>query len=111
MSDCLLTISVVTPSLNKCQFIEDAIRSVLIQEGNFLIDFVIMDGGSPDNTLEIIRKYDRMIESEDVPVKCKGISLSTVSDRLIEDIPSIVSPEKEQQFLKNNKDIIFHVNT
>jgi glycosyltransferase involved in cell wall biosynthesis len=50
-------ISIVMPSFNQVQFIEEAIRSVLLQ-GYDDLEFMIMDGGSTDGTVDIIRKYE-----------------------------------------------------
>lgn len=49
-------ISIVTPSLNQGQFLETAIRSVLLQ-GYPNLEYIIIDGGSNDKSESIIRKY------------------------------------------------------
>lgn len=53
-------ISIITPSYNQGDFIEETIRSVLLQ-GYPNLEYIIIDGQSQDNSVEIIKKYESWI--------------------------------------------------
>lgn len=91
-------ISVVTPSYNQAEFIADTIKSILSQEGDFYIDYVIVDGASSDGSQKIIANFEAELKANCVIEKhhglefyvakkgfglnrCKGISYRWMSEK------------------------------
>jgi glycosyltransferase involved in cell wall biosynthesis len=54
-------ISIVTPSFNQGQYLEETIRSVLLQ-GYPNLEYLVFDGGSSDGSVELLHRYDAFLD-------------------------------------------------
>jgi glycosyltransferase involved in cell wall biosynthesis len=75
-------ISIIIPTLNQARFIEETIQSVLSQNYPNL-ELIVLDGGSTDNTLEILQKYSGALswisepDNGQVDAINKGLKMAT----------------------------------
>ena len=53
-------ISIVTPSFNQGAYIEETLRSILLQ-GYPNLEHIVIDGGSTDNSVAVIKQYERWL--------------------------------------------------
>jgi glycosyltransferase involved in cell wall biosynthesis len=76
-----MLISIVTPSYNQGHYLRETIESVINQQGDFHLDYIVVDGGSKDESIEIIRHYERMLNEGAWPVRCRGIRYRWISEK------------------------------
>jgi len=69
---------IVTPVLNGEKFLDQTILSVVSQAGPFTIRYHVQDGGSKDQTLQILAAWKSCL-ARDFPVFCEGIEFSFAS--------------------------------
>lgn len=76
-----MRISIVTPSYNSATFIEETIQSILSQWGNFELEYIVIDGGSSDKTINILEKYDKLLQNKKWTIKCQSLIFKWRSEK------------------------------
>ncbi len=74
-------ISIITPSFNQVDFIERTIVSVMSQKWNFELEYIIIDWWSTDWSVDIIKKYDKLIKTWEYKIKCNRIKYIWKSEK------------------------------
>ena len=74
------TIVVITPVMNAVAFIDETIRSVVSQTGDFSIRYHIQDGGSSDGTVELLKQWEEELRDGN-SLGGANVKFSWVSER------------------------------
>lgn len=74
-----MNFSIVTPSFNSGRFIRETIESVVSQEGDFIIEYIVVDNRSTDGTVDILREYERTLSTRPAS-RCRGVSFRWLSE-------------------------------
>jgi glycosyltransferase involved in cell wall biosynthesis len=75
------TFSIVTPSYNQGRYLAETIESVITQKGDFCIDYQVIDGGSTDESIHIIRHYEELIKNKHLIIKCRNVRFRWISEK------------------------------
>jgi glycosyltransferase involved in cell wall biosynthesis len=74
-------IFIVTAAFNSAETISRTINSVVSQSGHFSIHYHIQDGGSKDNTIQIIKNWKDLIERKIIPIYCSEVKITFCSEK------------------------------
>lgn len=111
-----MKISIITTNYNTDKYLERTIKSVLNQKGDFELEYIITDGGSIDNSLDIIKKYKDKIKYISEKDKGqsdginKGLKISTgdiVAFLNADDLYTEGALEKVVNYFKENPDCMW----
>lgn len=72
---------VVTPALNSAHFINSAIISVITQAGDFSVYYHIQDGGSTDETIDLLKQWEQLLSTRNPFIQCREIRFSWDSSK------------------------------
>ena len=111
-----MKISIITTNYNTDKYLEETIKSVLNQKGDFELEYIITDGGSTDNSLNIIKKYKDKLEYISEKDKGqsnginKGLKMATgdiVAFLNADDLYTEGALEKVVKYFKENPDCMW----
>jgi glycosyltransferase involved in cell wall biosynthesis len=73
--------SIITPTFNSERYLGETIESVLSQKGDFEIEHIIVDNWSQDNTIDIVKHYQRLITRDEYRPLCNKVEILYYQER------------------------------
>jgi glycosyltransferase involved in cell wall biosynthesis len=77
----VINIFIVTPAFNSAETISRTINSVVSQSGDFAIHYHIQDGGSKDDTVQVVKNWKELIERSVIPIYCKSVKITFSTEK------------------------------
>ena len=71
-----MKISIVTPSFGRLDFLEETISSVINQSGPFRLQYIVQDGGSGREIIDVYERWSKRLKTGAQPVRCEGVEFS-----------------------------------
>ncbi len=72
--------TIVTPVLDRPDFLEETINSVVNQKGAFEIEYIVQDGGTDPAVAEILESWNERIETRTFQPRCKSLKFEIHSE-------------------------------
>lgn len=68
-----MRISIITPTYNRISYLDATINSIVSQQGDFELEYIIQDGGSEPELIAILEKWHDRIKSKQFEIHCNSI--------------------------------------
>ena len=81
--DEAVDLSVIVPSYNAEKFIDDCMESILGQDTHYTLQVIVVDGGSRDRTMELLKKYQAQPRVIITEVKSRSSAAKARNDGLL----------------------------
>ncbi|MCX6819788.1 MAG: glycosyltransferase [Candidatus Adlerbacteria bacterium] len=70
--------SIITPAYDIAKWLPETIESVVSQQGDFSIEYILVINDSHDTTLAIAQNYKKKLESGEYAVQCSSVSMQII---------------------------------
>jgi glycosyltransferase involved in cell wall biosynthesis len=75
-----MRISIITPTFNRVEYLEDTIESVVTQKGDFELEYIVQDGGSGNELLDLVDFWKARVARGDFDGGCSRIDFRVYSE-------------------------------
>ena len=75
-----MQITILTPTLDRVSFLEEAIESVLRQRGDFELEYIIADGGSGPELLDMCAAWRARVQAGEFAGRCRSLRMEVRSE-------------------------------
>lgn len=72
---------ICTPVLNASETIDTTVNSVVSQEGNFFLHYHVHDGGSTDDTIHRLERWNSLLSRKNPVARCRGLTFTFCSEK------------------------------
>ena len=76
-----MKISIVTPVLQRPEYLDQTIRSVVTQQGDFEIEYIVQNGGTDSQVIAILTKWEELIKTGQFESQCISLTFKWYSEK------------------------------
>lgn len=71
-----MRVSIVTPTFNRTTYLNQTIESIVTQKGDFELEYIVQDGGSKQELIDILEKWKKKIDNGEIEIGCRKVEFN-----------------------------------